>query len=138
MSVSRRVFICCLCVVAGSLLHAQERRAGGPPYNVANEVTVSGTVVGVETFTPPDGVARGVLNLTVEGKPLAILLGPQEWFAAQRFSVEKGASVQVTGLTGARLNSMPAMTPRVVKVGTRTLTIRNEKGVPMWEGGLSR
>lgn len=138
MSLSRRVFVSCLCLVVGSLLHAQERRAGGPPYNPADEVTVSGTVVNVDTFTPPDNVARAVLNITVDGKPLAILVGPQEWFAAQRFSFEKGAAVQVTGLTGSRLNSMPAMLPRLVKVGTRTLTIRNPKGVPMWEGGVSR
>lgn len=122
-----------ICLVFGWLLHAQERRGGGPPYNPADEVTVSGTVVSVETFTPPDGMARSVLNLAVEGKPVAILLGPQEWFASQRFSFEKGASVQVTGLTGSRLNSMPAMLPRVVKVGIRTLTIRNAKGEPMWE-----
>jgi hypothetical protein len=138
MSVSRRLFVSCLCLVVGSLVHAQERRAGGPPYNPAEEVTVSGIVVSVETFTPPDNVARGILNVTVDGKPLVILLGPQEWFAAQRFSFEKGASVQVTGLTGSRMDSKPAMMPRLVKVGTRTLTIRNAKGEPMWEGGLTR
>lgn len=134
-----RVLCACVCViVVGSWLHAQERRGGGPPYVLADEVTVTGTVVGVETFTPPDGVPRAALNITAEGKPLAILLGPQEWFATQRFTFEKGASVQVTGLTGSRLNSMPAMLPRLVKVGTRTLTIRNAKGEPMWEGGLVR
>jgi hypothetical protein len=130
-----RVLCIGICLVLGSFAHAQERRAGGPPYNPADEVTVSGTVVSVETFTPPDGQPRGVLNITVEGKPLAILLGPQEWFAAQRFTFEKGATVAVTGLTGSRLNSMPAMLPRMVKAGTRTLTIRNAKGVPMWEVG---
>lgn len=132
-----RLMCLCICLVLGSLLHAQERRGGGPPYDLAGEVTVSGTVVGVDTFTPPDGMARAVLNITVEGKPLAILVGPQEWFTSQRFAFEKGATVQVTGLTGSRINSAPAMLPRLVKAGTRTLTIRNVKGVPMWEGGES-
>lgn len=132
-----RMLCVALCVVVGSLLQAQERRGGGPPYNPADEVTVSGTVVNVETFTPPDNIARALLNITVEGKPLIIILGPQEWFASQRFSFEKGASVAVTGLTGSRLDSKPAMLPRAVKVGTRTLTIRNAKGVAMWEVGGS-
>lgn len=132
-----RVMSVCLCLVFGSWLHAQERRAAGPPYNPEEEVTVAGVVVGVENFTLPDGVVHVALNITVEGKPLAVMLGPQQWFGTQRFTFEKDAAVQVTGLTGRRLNSRPAMLPRVVKVGTRTLTIRNPKGIPMWEGGLS-
>lgn len=134
MSMSR-VLSVCLCVVLGISLSAQERRASGPPYDPSGEVTVSGVADGIETFAVPDGQVISLLNVTVEGKPLVIILGPQRWFSEQRFSVEKGTAVQVTGLTGRRVNSKPAMLPRLVKAGSRTLTVRNEKGLPVWEAG---
>ena len=123
-----------LALMLTTCLGAQERRSGGPPpYDVASEVTVSGTVVGVETLEAGPGVKRVILTLTVDNAPLAVILGPDVWVEKQGFAFTKGATAQVVGLTGYRANSNPAMMPRLVKVGSKTLTLRDATGKPLWD-----
>ena len=113
-------------------LGAQERRQGGPSYDPSKEVTVSGVVKGMESIQVPDGM-RSVLVLTVNNESLGILLGPEAWVQKQGVTFAPGASVQVVGLTGYRYNGGAAMMPRTVKAGTKTLTLRDETGKPLWE-----
>ena len=115
-------------------LGAQERRQGGPPpYDPSKEVTVSGVVKGMESIEVPDG-KRSILVLTVNNEPLGILLGPEAWVQKQGVAFAAGASVQVVGLTGYRFNGGSAMMPRTVKVGTKTLTLRDATGKPLFGG----
>ena len=113
-------------------LGAQERRQGGPPpYDPSKEVTVTGVVKGMESIEVPDG-KRAILVLTVNNENLGILLGPEPWVQKQGVTFAAGASVQVVGLTGYRFNGGPAMMPRTVKVGSKTLTLRDATGKPLW------
>ena len=121
-------------LVLSSAMIAQERRQGGPPpYDPKREVTITGTVVGLETITPPDRPEQTILMLTVDDAPLAIFVGPSDWIAKQNFAFTKGASAQVVGMTGFRYDGKAAVTPRTVKIGTRTLVVRDEAGLPAWE-----
>ncbi len=123
-----------LALIMTTCLGAQERRQGGPPpYDVSSEVTVSGTVVGVETLEVGPGVKRVILTLTVDNAPLAVILGPDVWVEKQGVTFTKGATAQVVGLTGFRANSNPAMMPRTVKVASKTLTLRDATGKPLWD-----
>ena len=129
----QRSFFLALALMVTSTLGAQERREGGPPpYDPSKEVTVSGTVTGTETIEVPDGT-RVILMLTVNAAPLGVILGPEAWVLKQGVAFTKGATVQVVGLTGYRYNSSPAMQPRTVKVGAKTLTLRDATGKPLWE-----
>jgi len=111
---------------------AQDRRQGGPPpYDPSKEVTVLGTVIGTETIEVPDGT-RLILMLTVNGAPLGVILGPEAWVLKQGVAFTKGAAAEVVGLTGYRYNSNPAMQSRSVKVGAKTLTVRDATGKPLW------
>jgi hypothetical protein len=122
-----------LAFLTASSLGAQERRQGGPaPYDPLKEVTVSGVVKSMESVEVPDG-KRSILVLTVNDEPLGIILGPETWVQKQGVTFAPGASVQVVGLTGYRFNGGSAMMPRTVKVGTKTLKLRDETGKPMWE-----
>ncbi len=123
-----------LALLMTTSLSAQERRQGGPPpYDPSSEVTVSGTVVGVETIEAGPGVKRVILTLTVDNAPLSVILGPDVWVEKQGVTFTKGATAQVVGLTGFRANGNPAMMPRTVKVGSKTLTLRDATGKPLWE-----
>lgn len=116
-----------------SSVWAQERRQGGPPpYDPSKEVTVSGVVKGMETIEVPDG-KRSILVLTVNNENLGVLLGPETWFEKQGVRFAPGATVEVVGLTGYRYNGGSAMMPRTVKVGTKTLKLRDDAGKPLWE-----
>src|SRR5687767_4064451 len=111
-----------LALMVTTCLEAQERRSGGPPpYDLAQEVTVSGVVKGMETIEIPDG-KRSILVLTVNNEELGIILGPDTWVQKQGVTFAPGASVQVVGLIGYRYQGGPAMMPRTVKAGTKTLT----------------
>ena len=112
---------------------AQERRqaGGGGQYNLANEKTVSAKVIGVQTEEPVPGQPVPFLAVTVDGKPLRIFLAPAEWMEKQRFEFTPGATAEITGVTGYRLNG-DAMMPRRIKIGAKTLTFRDNEGKPLW------
>jgi hypothetical protein len=113
---------------------AQERRQGGPPpYDLSGEKTISGTVVGTDTLTPPDRPPMMYLTVTVDGSRLQIILAPQEWMKKQKFDFKAGSAVEITGVPGYRLNADPAMMARKVKSGGRTLELRDADGKPRWE-----
>ena len=128
------VSLCALALMMATCLGAQERRQGGPPpYDPSKEVTVLGVVKGMESIEVPDG-KRSILVLTVNKEPLGIILGPELWVQKQGVTFAPGASVQVVGLTGYRFNGGSAMMPRTVKVGSKTLTVRDASGKPLFGG----
>lgn len=131
-----RLFVCCSVLLAAAAVTAQERRQGGPqPYNFDNEITMTGSVVSLDTVTPPDGAAeQAVLMINAEGGALGVFMGPSAWLAKQGVSFPKNAEVEVTGMRGARFNGNPALLGRVVKIGTKTVTLRDAKGQPLWAG----
>lgn len=130
-----RLVVCCVLLMMAGVVGAQERRQGGPPpYNPANEITVTASVISLDTVTPPDGAAaQAVLMIEAEGGALGVFMGPSAWFTKQGVTFRKGDTVEVTGLRGARYNGNPALMPRIVKVGNKTVTLRDAKGLPMWE-----
>jgi len=119
----------------------QERRAaagGPPPYNIAREVTVTGTVIGTEVIEPGDRPPMTVLTLTVSKAEFGVFLGPADWVSKQNFAFTKGAAAQVTGMTGFKFKGLDAVTARTVKVGTKTLELRDATGKAKWEGAAAR
>jgi hypothetical protein len=131
-----------LALMVPAILAAQERRTGGgpaaaPPYDLAAEKVVIGKIVGTDTLAPPDREPVMYLTITADNAPLNVILGPAEWVKKQGFTFTPGAAAEVTGATGFRLNG-PAMLARSVKVGAKTLALRDAKGKPMWDGGQER
>jgi hypothetical protein len=125
-----------LLVLTLAAVSAQERRQGGPPYDRSKEQTVTAVVQGVERAQPPQGPAQAILMVSYQDAPLAVFLGPEEWFKAQAMTFAPKATVEITGLTGARFNGKAAIMPRLVKSGGRVLELRDADGVPKW-GGLA-
>ena len=123
-----------LMLLTVSVAGQEMRRQGGPPpYNPKAEVTVNGTVIGTETITPPDRPEQTILLLTVDNAKLAVFVGPTDWVTKQKFEFTKGAAAQVVGNTGFVYRGTEAIQPRTVKVGTRTLQVRDASGKPSWE-----
>lgn len=127
-----------LALALSAAASAQERRQGGdgsglPPYNLSTEVTVSGKVASTETAPTMSGGEMATVTVTVDGGPLHVLLGPPDFVKKQAFAITANATVQVTGMPGLRLNGEPAMIARTLKVGTRTMTLRDATGAPAWK-----
>ena len=131
-----RILTCALVLgiaAISSPMAAQERRQGGPtPYNLTSEKTITATVVGLDTTEPVEGRQVTFLAVTVAGTPLKVFLGPPDWMKKQNFAFTKGATAEITGVGGYRLNG-DAIMPRKIKIGNRTLTFRDDTGTPLWE-----
>ncbi len=130
-----RMLLVALAVAAPLSLAAQERRAGPGPYDLSREVTVKGTVVRHYTMPSPASAEPelSILAVTIEGRPVQLILGPSDFVKKQRTNFTASLKVEVTGLPGAHLNSEEAMIVRKVKAVTQTLTLRDETGKPMWD-----
>ena len=135
MNVIRVSAVAIFALVVSTSVIAQERRAAGgpPPYNLAKETTVTGTVIGTEVIDPGDRPPMTVLMMTVNKTEFGVFLGPNEWVTKQNFAFTKGASVQVTGMTGFKYKGLDAVTARIVKVGAKSLVLRDDTGKAKWE-----
>ncbi len=132
------IVACALLLSAATDAQMRRQQGGGPPpYDLKAEVTVTGTVVGTETLTPPDRPELTMLLLTVKGEKLGVFVGPSEWVVKQKFEFTKGAEAQVLANTGFRYPGGPAIQPRTIKIGKRTLTVRDANGAPLWERASS-
>ena len=119
-----------------AVLAHQERRAapgGPPPYNVSNETTVTGTVVGTEVISPGDRPPMTVLTLLVKNEQFGVFLGPDAWVSKQKFAFTKGAAAEVVGMKGFKFQGFDAVTARTVKVAGKTLVLRDAAGKPKWD-----
>jgi len=120
------------------LASAQEMRRGGgnglPPYNLAKEVTVSGSVTGTEASPMMQGPAFLVANVTVDGQTMHLLVAPEDWAKAQGITFAKGATIAATGVSdGMHFKGDAAMVVRQVEIGAKTMAVRAADGSPLWE-----
>jgi hypothetical protein len=106
-------------------------RPEGPfSYDVAKEVTLSGTVSSVLTKPSPGMIWGSHLLLATPSGPVDASLGRFALMGKGALSVAAGQQVEVTGVMKTIKDKQIFLT-RTVKVGGHVYTIRNEHGVPM-------
>src|SRR5687768_2249291 len=102
-------------VVGSGTLCAQERRQapeGGMQYNARAETTVSGTMV--RSYVGPFGELT-ILEVSVDGKALHLMLAPPDVVKKQRFDFTPGAAFDAIGVPGFKVNGGAAMLIRELK-----------------------
>lgn len=111
-----------------------------PRYDTSTVVTINGTVQEVQEATMRSGkmgrmssMGYAGLHLIVKtGKETSTVLAGPSWFTKDKgFSFSKGDEVKVTG-SRVKYDGTEAIIAREIKKGGKTLTLRNEKGVPKW------
>lgn len=104
---------------------------GAPMYNPATEITVKGTVEAVNQMTGRPGWAGSHLQVKTESETLDVHVGPS-WFLSQNnFTFAKGDQIEVTG-SKVKYANAGALLAREITKGDQKLTLRNEKGFPVW------
>ena len=73
---------------------------------------------------------RGALLKTDKGS-LMVHLGPAWYLDQQKFALQAGDTLEVTG-SQVTLNNQPAIIAREVKVAGKILKLRDDQGIPVW------
>ena len=112
--------------------------ASAPNYDPAAEKTIAGTVADVKTMTPAGrgmGMGGGGLHLTLDtaSGPVDVHVGPASFVASKNMTFAKGDAVTVAGAV-AGASGQTLVVAREIRKGDAVLTLRDDKGFPLWAG----
>lgn len=116
---------------------AQNRGKGSMfHYDPSTETTITGTIEKVETL---DTMCHSGTHLTVKTSAGSqeVALGPTQFLTNQKLELKNGDQVQIVG---AKANTRHGETfiARQITSGDKTVTLRDDKGVPNWPRGMCR
>jgi sporulation protein YlmC with PRC-barrel domain len=105
----------------------------GRLYNPANEQTISGQIVRIETGAPLPGMAPGMQLLvqTDDAKTARVHIGPEWYLRRQDVELQERTEVQVTG-AATEVEGQPVLLAREVQLDGHVLMLRDMQGMPMW------
>ncbi len=107
---------------------------GARNYNVANEITVKGTVEDVQTLTSQKGSAGLHLTFKSDQGTFEVHVGPSAYVSSKQFSFAKDDNIEVIG-SKMKLNGQDTLIARQITKNGKTLALRNEQGFPLWSRG---
>ena len=105
-------------------------------YNPATETTVKGTVEDVMQTAGRHGWSGIHLSLKTDQGTYDVHVGPTSYVSSQQFTLSKGDSLEVTG-SKTQMNGKDVLIARQITKEGKTLTLRDEQGIPKWSVGAS-
>ncbi|MGZ4874379.1 MAG: hypothetical protein ACXV5R_04330 [Candidatus Angelobacter sp.] len=118
---------------------AQTRGKGQGPmprYDPSTEATITGTIEEIQTL---DTMCQSGTHVTVKTDKgnTEVALGPTEFLADQKLELKKGDQVQIVGAK-ANTRRGEMFMARQITSGDKTVTLRDDKGMPSWPRGMCR
>ena len=110
----------------------------GRIYNPQTEETIKGTVISIDRIASNQRMYCGIhLVLKTDEEAIPVHLGP-EWYieealANQYIIIEIDDKIEIVG-SRISYGEKPAIVAAEIKKGNKTLTLRDEIGVPFWSG----
>ena len=105
-------------------------------YDPKTVTTVKGAVESLATTRPMLRAAAETIRyvvLKMGAGTITVYLAPDWYLDQEKVSLKVGDKLEVTG-SKIYINKQPAIIANNLKVGGKTLTLRNEKGFPGWLG----
>lgn len=103
-------------------------------YNPKTVTTVKGGVLSlgmVPAQKPPQpGTMRSAVLKTEQGE-ITVILGPDWYLAEQKISLKVDDQLEVTG-SKVTLAGKPTILVSNLKVGDKSIALRNDRGFPLW------
>jgi hypothetical protein len=143
----QRIFSAALCaaLLTSGLVFAQGKtaappkppgpQAGGPgrmpQYNKATETTVKGPIAEVKLVDTPSGVQGTHLLMKQGQQTIEVFAGPVPFFSDQKVTFLQGTPIEVIG-SKMQIQGINAMLARQIKMGGKTIVVRDESGKPAW------
>lgn len=110
---------------------AQRVKDTGPKYDVANEIKVKGVVAEVREVA---GTYEGIyLVVKSDAASVLVRVAPSSFLKEMDTVFAVGNQVQVTGAKAVNVAEEQILAREIV-VGTNTVTLRDDKGIPVWVG----
>jgi hypothetical protein len=104
-------------------------------YDPKTEATLKGTVVDVREQASPRGRSTGThLILKTGAETIEVRVGPTRYLEQEKIHFAKGDNVEVTG-SRVKIDNADVLIARQIKMGDRTVTLRNADGIPAWSRG---
>jgi hypothetical protein len=110
---------------------AAGRPGGPPPYDKATETTIKGPIQEVKLVDTPSGVQGTHLMMKQGTQTIEVFAGPAPYFARQNITFTKGTAIEVLG-SKVQVQGVTALLAREIKMGGKTLKLRDESGQPAW------
>lgn len=131
-----------LLVVALAVATAAAQRGGGMgqgpgyKYDPGAETKLTGTIEQINTV---DSMCKTGTHLTLKTDTgnTEIALGPSQFLKDQALQLKKGDRVEVTAAK-ATTRRGEMFIARQITAGDKTITLRDEKGIPAWPRGSCR
>jgi hypothetical protein len=104
-------------------------------YDPKTTTEIKGEIIKIEEITPVKGMSPGIhILLKKENEEtVSVHLGPKWYLDEQDILFKPGDKVEVTG-SKITIDYKPAVIAREIKNEKRTLTLRDENGIPEWSG----
>ncbi|NJM72870.1 MAG: DNA-binding protein [Scytonema sp. RU_4_4] len=103
-------------------------------YNPQTIETLSGEVVSINKMMPMRGMSHGVhLQLKTAKETVSVHLGPEWYIENQDIQIQPKDKIEVRG-SRVTFGGKPAIIAASVKKGDKVLTLRDDKGFPVWSG----
>ncbi len=113
-----------------SAVAAQKIKDTGPKYDIANEVKLKGVIEEVRDV--PGDYEGTVLVVKTDTNTVLVHAAPAAFLKEIESTFNKGDQVQITGARAP--NAPEEILAREITAGTNTVTLRDEKGIPVWAG----
>jgi hypothetical protein len=128
---SKAWFVIVLFLFAVANVVAEKSKDTGPKYSVANEVKIKGVVEEVREV--PGNFEGTHLVVKTETATVLVHVAPAAFLKEIDTTFAKGDQVQVVGAKAPNTaGTEEEILAREITVGTNTVTLRDEKGIPVW------
>ncbi|MBD3289600.1 hypothetical protein GF337_12415 [candidate division KSB1 bacterium] len=103
-------------------------------YDASKEMTFTGEVIRFDTVQNDYGRFPGLLiTVKSEEQELPVFLAPNWYLTDQKISIKNGEEISVTG-SKINFKNKDQIIARIFEYGDKKITVRNEKGIPVWAG----
>jgi len=122
-------------LIASSAFGQGMRQRRGPMYDQSTVTTISGTIQSVDTLTGRRGNFHLIsMNVKSDSGVVEVSIGPSFYLDQQNIAFNTGDTVQVTG-SKMQFNGNDVILAAKVIDGSKTITLRDEDGRPVWSRG---
>jgi DNA/RNA endonuclease YhcR with UshA esterase domain len=136
---TRRTFVTTFAVLGAAIqpvLPAQ--RKAMPRYDLSTEATFQGTVEEVREVEHAGFQGKGLhVTLKTAAETFDVHVGPASFVKEKNLTLAKGDQVTITG-SKVKEDGGSAVIARSVQKGATTVTLRDDRGRPLWSGGRRR